>query len=415
MNIYLLIIIVSLGGACALGILARRLNETALNPVLPHEFDGIFDPEKYKKTQAYSREGMKFENISSLISTLITIIFILAGGFNLIDTISRSAGYGPVVTGLIFFAVLAFLGDVLSTPFDIYQTFVIEEKYGFNRTTIPTFIIDKLKGYLLGAVIGGILLSGVLLFFNATGSFAWFLCWLFTVAVMVGIQYIAPVWILPLFNKFTPLEDGELKEKIEAFARENGFELEGIFIIDGSKRSTKANAYFTGFGKKKRIALFDTLVNELTTDELVAVLAHEIGHCKLGHIRKMLITTIIKTGVIFLLMSFFLNSRELFDAFSMEHMSVYAGLVFFALLYTPVSIILSIFSNISSRKHEFEADHFAAEKTGRPESLVTALKKLSASNLSNLTPHPFYVWLEYSHPPVLARIEALRKTSRNLS
>ncbi|WP_027179708.1 M48 family metallopeptidase [Maridesulfovibrio bastinii] len=415
MNIYLLIIIVSLGGACALGILARRLNETALNPVLPQEFDRIFDPEKYKKTQAYSREGMKFENISSLISTLITIIFILAGGFNLIDTISRSAGYGPVVTGLIFFAVLAFLGDVLSTPFDIYQTFVIEEKYGFNRTTIPTFIIDKLKGYLLGAVIGGILLSGVLLFFNATGSFAWFLCWLFTVAVMVGIQYIAPVWILPLFNKFTPLEDGELKEKIEAFARENGFELEGIFIIDGSKRSTKANAYFTGFGKKKRIALFDTLVNELTTDELVAVLAHEIGHCKLGHIRKMLITTIIKTGVIFLLMSFFLNSRELFDAFSMEHMSVYAGLVFFALLYTPVSIVLSIFSNISSRKHEFEADHFAAEKTGRPESLVTALKKLSASNLSNLTPHPFYVWLEYSHPPVLARIEALRKTSRNLS
>lgn len=408
MNTYLLIILVSLGGACALGIIARRLNETALNPELPQEFTGIFDPEKYQKSQSYTREGMRFENINSLFSTIVTIIFIIAGGFNYIDILARGAGYGPVITGLIFFAILALLGDLVSLPFDIYHTFVLEEKFGFNRTTVGTYIADKLKGYLISAILGGILLSGVLLFFNAAGSFAWLWCWLFTVAIMVAVQYVAPVWILPLFNKFTPIEDGELKQRIEQFAADNGFELSGIFIIDGSKRSTKANAYFTGFGKKKRIALFDTLVNELSTDELVAVLAHEIGHSKLGHIRKMLITTIVKTGVIFLLMSFFLESRPLFDAFGMEQMSVYAGLIFFALLYTPVSIVLSIFSNIKSRKHEYEADRYAADKTGNPESLVNALKKLSASNLSNLTPHSFYVWLEYSHPPVLSRIRALR-------
>lgn len=409
MNIYLLIIIVSLGGACALGILAHRLNEKALDPEVPDEFSGIFDPDKYAKSQSYTRVGMKFENINSLFSTLVTIIFILAGGFNLIDSMARSFGYGNIGTGLMFFAILALLSEIISIPFDVYHTFVIEEKFGFNRTTVPTFIVDKLKGYLLSIVLGGILLSGILLFFNAAGSLAWLWCWIFIVAMMLAIQYIAPVWILPLFNKFTPIEDGELKNAIEKFAADNGFELSGIFVIDGSKRSTKANAYFTGFGKKKRIALFDTLIKELSTEELVAVLAHEIGHSKLGHIKKMMITTIIKTGVIFLLMSFFMNNRELFDAFSMEQISVHAGLVFFALLYTPGSIILSIFSNISSRKHEFEADRFAAEKTEQPEMLVSALKKLSESNLSNLTPHPFYVWLEYSHPPVLARIEALRK------
>lgn len=413
MNIYLLIILASLGGVCALGIIARRLNIIALNPALPQEFSGIFDPDKYQKSQAYTREGMNFENISSLFSTLITIAFILAGGFNFVDTLARAAGNGTISTGLIFFGILAVLSEIVSIPFEVYHTFVIEEKFGFNRTTVRTFIMDKLKGYLIGAVLAGILLSGVLLFFDATGSLAWLWCWLFTVALMVAIQYVAPVWILPLFNKFTPIEDGELKQRIEKFAADTGFKLSGIFVIDGSKRSTKSNAYFTGFGKKKRIALFDTLIKELSTDELVAVLAHEIGHSKLGHIRKMLITTIIKTGVIFLLMSFFLSSKGLFEAFSMEHISTYAGLIFFAMLYTPVSIVLSIFSNIESRKHEFEADAFASQKTGHPENLISALKKLSASNLSNLTPHPFYAWLEYSHPPVLARIKALSRQRTN--
>ncbi|WP_320174538.1 M48 family metallopeptidase [Maridesulfovibrio sp.] len=408
MNIYLFIIIFSLAGACLLGIFARQLNRKALSPELPAEFNTTFDADDYRKSQDYTKAGIGFENISSSISTLITILFIVLGGFNTVDLWANGFGYGEIVTGLIFYAGLAILSDLVSLPFSLYSTFVIEEKFGFNKTTLKTFFMDKLKGYLIGGIIGGAILGGVLLFFNAAGSLAWLWCWLFTVLVTLGVQYIAPTWILPLFNKFTPLEDSELKEKIEQFAAENGFELSGIFMIDGSKRSTKANAFFTGFGKKKRIALFDTLINNLSADEIVAVLAHEIGHSKLGHVRKMMTMSIINTGVIFLLMSFFLGNRELFAAFGMQNISVHAGLIFFALLYTPVSIVLSIFSNIRSRKHEFEADAFAAETTHTPKALIEALKKLSVSNLSNLTPHPFYVWLEYSHPPVLKRIEALR-------
>ena len=408
MNIYLLIIIISLAGACLLGIYSRQLNRKALSPKLPAEFAETFDAEEYRKSQDYTKTGIGFENISSSITTIITIMFIILGGFNSVDIWARGFGCGQIITGLIFYAGLAFLSEIMSMPFSLYSTFVIEEKFGFNKTTLKTFFIDKLKGYLIGGVIGAAILSGILLFFNAAGSLAWLWCWIFTVLVTLGVQYIAPTWILPLFNKFTPLEEGELRDKIENFAADNGFELSGIFMIDGSKRSTKANAYFTGFGKKKRIALFDTLIESLSTDELVAVLAHEIGHSKLGHIRKMMIISIINTGAVFLLMSFFLGNKELFAAFGMQNISVHAGLIFFALLYTPVSIVLSIFSNIRSRKHEFEADAFAAETTHTPEALVSALKKLSVSNLSNLTPHPFYVWLEYSHPPVLKRIDALR-------
>lgn len=407
MNIYLFIIMFSLAAVCLLGLISRQLNRKALSPNLPDEFKGVFDAEKYRKSQDYTRAGIGFENISSTFMTLVTLLFIICGGFNLLDIWAAGFGFGEIGTGLIFFAGLAILSDIISLPFALYQTFVIEEKFGFNKTDLKTFIIDKLKGYLLGGIIGGILLSGVLLFFNMAGQFAWAWCWMFIVIVTLAIQYIAPTWILPIFNKFTPLEDGELKDKIEHFAQENGFKISGIFMIDGSKRSTKANAYFTGFGRKKRIALFDTLIKELSTDEIVAVLAHEIGHSKLGHIRKMIIMSIINTGIIFLLMSLFLGNKELFAAFGMQNISVHAGLIFFALLYTPVSAVLAVFSNAKSRKHEFEADNFAAATTKTPSALVSALKKLSASNLSNLTPHPFYVWLEYSHPPVLKRIENL--------
>ncbi len=407
MNIYFFIIIFSLIAVCLLGLVSRQLNRKALSPELPDEFKGTFDADKYRKSQDYTRAGIGFENISSTFMTLMTLLFIICGGFNLLDIWASNFGFGEIGTGLIFFAGLAILSDIISIPFALYQTFVIEEKFGFNKTDLKTFIIDKLKGYLLGGILGGILLSGVLLFFSTAGQFAWAWCWLFIVVATLAIQYIAPTWILPLFNKFTPLEEGELKDKIEHFAQQNGFKISGIFMIDGSKRSTKANAYFTGFGKKKRIALFDTLINELSTDEIVAVLAHEIGHSKLGHIRKMIIMSIINTGIVFLLMSLFLGNKELFAAFGMQNISIHAGLIFFALLYTPISAVLAIFSNAKSRKHEFEADNFAAATTKTPSALISALKKLSASNLSNLTPHPFYVWLEYSHPPVLKRIENL--------
>ncbi|WP_319582037.1 M48 family metallopeptidase [uncultured Pseudodesulfovibrio sp.] len=407
MNIYLAIIIGSLLAAWFLGVLSDRLSAEAMQPSPPDELADVFDESTYAKSQAYTLASMKLSTVSETFNTLVLIAAILAGGFNFLDVVVREAGYGPLVSGLVYIGGLALISSILGTPFEIYHTFVQEKRFGFNNTTPGTFVLDRIKGLVLTAIIGGVLVTGILLFLHKTGPYAWLLCWGFAVALSLGLTYVAPTWILPLFNKFTPLEEGELRTKLEAFAAKAGFELSGIYVMDGSKRSTKGNAFFTGFGKRRRIALFDTLIKEMDADEIVAVLAHEVGHAKLGHIKSMLVTGIVKAGVLFYLMSLFLDSKGLFAAFGMEHMSLYAGLVFFVLLYTPLSLALSVVANAISRKHEFEADAFAARTTGRPEDMISALKKLSASNLSNLTPHPLTVWLEYSHPPVLARIRAL--------
>jgi len=412
MNPYLAIIIVSLLGSWLLGVLSKLLSARAMTPEPPKEFADTFDKETFAKSQKYTRASMRFSTISDTFNTILTIGVILAGGFNWLDIMVRALGFGETLTGLIYIGSLGLLSGIVGLPFEIYHTFVLENRFGFNTTTIGTFIADRIKSLFLSMIIGGVLIAGVLLFFQKTGDQAWLLCWGFAVAVTLGLTYIAPTWILPLFNKFTPMEDGELRQGIEAYTRDAEFELTGIFVMDGSKRSTKGNAFFTGFGKRKRIALFDTLIKEQTTDEIVAVLAHEVGHSKCGHIKKRLAVGILKTGVVFYLMSIFLESPGLFAAFGMEHMSVYAGLLFFVLLYTPVSLVLSVISNLVSRKHEFEADKFASETTGKPEAMISALKKLSASNLSNLTPHPLTVWLEYGHPPVVSRIKALSAASK---
>ncbi|WP_338669844.1 M48 family metallopeptidase [Pseudodesulfovibrio methanolicus] len=407
MNIYLAIIIGSLLAAWFLGVLSDRLSARAMRPAPPEELADVFDAETYARSQAYTLASMKFSTVSETFNTLILVLAILAGGFNLLDVLVRTAGFGPLATGLAYIAALALISGVIGLPFEIYHTFVLEKRFGFNTTTPGTFVLDRIKGLVLGAVIGGALVAGLLLFLRETGPYAWLLCWGFAVLLSLGLTYVAPTWILPLFNKFTPLEEGELRGKLMAFADKAGFELSGIFVMDGSKRSTKGNAFFTGFGKRRRIALFDTLIKEMDADEIVAVLAHEVGHARLGHIKKRLATGILKAGAVFYLMSLFLDSAGLFAAFGMEHMSLYAGLVFFVLLYTPLSLALGVVANAVSRKHEFEADAFAARTTGRPDAMISALKKLSASNLSNLTPHPLTVWLEYGHPPVLARIRAL--------
>jgi STE24 endopeptidase len=272
-----------------------------------------------------------------------------------------------------------------------------------------TFILDKLKGILLRALIGIPLLAGILAFFIYAGDWAWLYAWLVVTAFTLLMQYIAPTWIMPLFNKFTPLEEGELRNEIEEYTKKVDFSLKGLFVIDGSKRSSKSNAFFTGFGKNKRVALYDTLIENHTIKELVAVLAHEIGHYKKKHIVKGMVISIVHSAVLFFLLSIFLNEQGLFDAFYMDQMTVYAGLVFFGMLYAPIEMILSIFMQMSSRKHEFEADAYAVETTGNQADMISTLKKLSKDNLSNLTPHPWYVFLNYSHPPVLQRIEAIKE------
>ncbi|MGJ8677906.1 MAG: M48 family metallopeptidase [Akkermansiaceae bacterium] len=408
-----LFIIIALFALWKLDLIATLLNLKALDPQLPEEFKGIYDDQKYAKSQQYTRVSAKFSIVTSTISLMILLGFWFAGGFGYVDTLVRSFGFGETVTGLLFIGIL-FLGNMLlSLPSEIYDTFVIEEKFGFNKTTPKTFIIDHLKGLLLGVIIGAPLLAMVLWIFNSIEN-AWLWAWLAFTAFQLLMTYLAPTYILPLFNKFKPMEDGELKSAIQAMSKKCDFPLTEIHVMDGSKRSTKSNAFFTGFGKRKKIALFDTLIDNHGTDELLGVLAHEVGHFKKKHIIQKMIFSFVQTAVIFFLLGLVTDqsspfARELFDAFGVNEISTYAGLIFFTLLFSPVSRLLAIFGNLSSRKHEFEADAYAADIQGTPKHLISALKKLAADNLSNLTPHPLPVFLDYSHPPMLVRIQALKK------
>ena len=408
MNLYLVIILVILIGQYLLSLVVDRVNIKHLNPVLPNEFKGFYDEDKYAKSQRYARENSTFGLIQGTISNAITIPFILLGGFNTIDKVARSAGYGPIITGLLFVGILALLSGIIGLPFAVYDNFVIEEKYGFNKSTVKTFILDLIKSVLLSIIIGAPLFALIVWFFRETGTLAPLYTWAMVTLFQLFMMLIAPTFIMPLFNKFTPLEEGELKDNLEKYARENDFHLKGIYKMDESKRTSKPNAFFTGFGKSRRIVLYDTLIEKYTNDELLTTLAHEMGHYKLKHMPKMVIAAILETGFIFFTLSLFINNSELFAAFKMENLSVYASLVFFGFLYSPISTIISIVMNIFSRKREYEADRFAVETTGKGEEMITALKKLSIDTLSNLTPHPLKVFFYHSHPPVLARIQAIK-------
>ncbi len=409
MNVYLLIILFIIVGNYLLDIVVEILNVRHAKTGLPEEFGDYYDPQEYKKTQNYLKENTRFEIITSTITTPITVAFILIGGFNFVDQIARGFQFGPIPTGLIFAGILMLASQIISIPFSAYSTFVIEEKYGFNQTTVRTFILDILKAWLLAVMIGGTLFAIVLWFFGKAANWAWVYCWIVVVVFQIVLTFFAPVLILPLFNKFYPLGDGELKAAIENYTRSQDFKIKGVFKMDASKRSTKTNAFFTGFGKFRRIVLFDTLIGKHSVDELVAILAHEIGHYKKKHIVKSILMSIITTGLMFFLISFFLNNEGLFSAFRMQRISIYASLIFFVFLYAPINMVISIFSKMLSRKREYEADAYAVETHGKPESMISALKKLTADNLSNLTPHPLKVFLSYSHPPVLERIRAIRR------
>ena len=409
MNIYLVIILSIIVGDYLLDVVVETLNVRNAKTDLPQEYEGYYNAEEYKKAQNYLKENTRFEIIASTITTPITVAFILIGGFNFVDQIARSFQFGPISTGLIFGGILALASQIVSIPFSVYSTFVVEEKYGFNRTTVRTFVLDILKTWLLAIIIGASLFSVVLWFFGKAGNWAWMYCWVVVVLVQIALTFFAPVVILPLFNKFYPLEDGNLKAAIENYARSQNFKMKGVFKMDASKRSTKTSAFFTGFGKFRRIVLFDTLVEKYSVDELVSILAHEMGHYKKKHIFKSILMSIITTGLMFFLISFFINNEGLFSAFKMQNTSIYASLIFFAFLYAPMNMAISIFSQMLSRKREYEADAYAVATYRKPESMISALKKLTVDNLSNLTPHPLKVFLSYTHPPVLERIRAIRR------
>lgn len=409
MNIYAIIILATICISYILDLITEYLNLKSLRETLPEEFENVYDQEKYRKSQEYTRVRTKFGFITSTFSLALMLTFWFAGGFNWLDQIVRGWDLDSITTGVFYIGILILARSILSLPFSIYSTFVIEEKFGFNKTTPKTFLLDLLKGTLLGIVIGGAVLAGVLAFFEYAGANAWLYCWIAITLFTLFMQFIAPTWIMPLFNKFTPLEDGDLRSAILSYAKSVQFPLENLFVMDGSKRSSKSNAFFTGFGKHKRIALFDTLIEKHSIQELVAVLAHEIGHYKKKHILQSMIISVIHMGVMLFLLSIFLSHEGLFTAFYMDEMSIYAGLIFFGMLFSPIEEILSVVMQLFSRKNEFEADRFAVETTREHESMINALKKLSVHNLSNLTPHPLYVFFNYSHPPVLERIKAIRE------
>jgi STE24 endopeptidase len=408
MNMYLAVILTVIVLHYLLELIADWLNVKNISDVLPDEFVDVYAADKYKESQNYLKDKTSFGIVSETFSLALTIPFILIGGFNYVDTLARAPGYGGILTGLLFAGIFLLVGKIIGIPFSLYDTYVIEEKYGFNKTKPRTFVMDIVKALLLTALIGGPIFAGILFLFDSFGSMAWLYCWLGLTAVQLFLMFISPLVIMPLFNKYVPLEEGELRTAIEKYAKAQDFKMKGVFKMDGSRRSSKSNAFFTGFGKSRRIVLFDTLIERHTVPELVAVIAHEMGHYKKGHIISGMIRSVLHTGLMLGLLSLFINNPGLFEAFKMEELSIYASLIFFGFLYTPIGMLIGIAETALSRKHEYEADAFAVETCGSADDLIAGLKRLSVDNLSNLIPHPLTVFLSYSHPPILKRIAALK-------
>ncbi len=407
MNMVGIFILIALIFEFALHRLSEVLNLRSASTELPDVFKDLFDPQHYARAQDYLRVRTRFVWISSGVFLAATLAFWLSGGFGFLDDGVRSLDRGPILSGLIYVGALWIGRSILAVPFQAYTVFVIEERFGFNRTNLKTFLTDGVKALFVSVLLGAPLLAGVLALFEHAGPRAWLYGWALAVFFMAGIQFVTPRFILPLFNKFTSLEEGELRAAIFHYARSIRFPLENVFVMDGFRRSTKSNAFFTGFGKHRRIVLFDTLIRAHTIPELVAILAHETGHYRKNHVLKNLAFGAVHSGALLFVFSYALRSPVLFEAFFVQQPSVYAGLALFFLLLRPVELLLGLLLNIVSRSHEREADRFAVETTNDRNALVSALKKLSADNLSNLSPHPLYVALSYSHPPIQQRIRAI--------
>ncbi len=407
MNWIAAVIVAGIGGELLLSALADYLNRKSMRTELPPEFVGWHDPDRYRNAQRYQMANTRFGWVTALINYALLLGIWLGGGYALLDQWVRSWDLPPVPSGLLFIGTLGSLIFLVSLPLRLYRTFVIEEGFGFNRTTWVTFVTDRIKGLALTVLLGTPLLAGILAFFEYAGPMAWLYGWLAVSLYLLIVQIAAPAWIMPIFNKFTPLEPGELRQAILAYARSIRFPLKNVFIMDGSRRSAKSNAFFTGFGRSRRIVLFDTLVENHSPAELVAVLAHEMGHYRKKHVGWSLIAGILQAGLMLYLLSLLIETPELYAAFYVQTPSVYAGLVFFAYLYAPVEFFTGILMRMLSRRNEYQADRFAVETTGDRHAMIDALKKLSVQNLSNLLPHRLYVFLNHSHPPVLHRIRAI--------
>ena len=389
--------------------LSTILNMKSISAILPEGFEKVYNKNKYAKSQKYLKINSQFSLFSSSFSFFIIMIIIHFGVFGFLDDFVRAKSSNSIYSGLVFFGILFIINDIINLPFSFFKNFVIEEKFGFNKMTISIFIKDKLKSYLLVFFIGGITMFSILSFFYYFETYGWLIVWIFLTIFSIIIQPIFIHFIAPMFNKFTPLNDGELKSAITKYSKKINFPISRIDVMDGSKRSNHSNAYFTGFGKSKRIALFDTLINNHSTEEIVSVVAHEAGHYKKKHIFFGMILGVIQTGLMLFLFNFIINEVALYKVFGVSEPSIYSGLVFFGLLFTPINMILSLISLSISRKNEFEADQYALDTTNNPQALISMLKGLASDNLSHLTPHPFTVFLQYTHPPIYERVKKIEK------
>ena len=383
------------------------LNARKYGDPVPSGLEDVYEKDEYERSMKYKKVNYRFAILTGAFSFIIIMFMFFLDGFAFADQLARNISSSPIVVALLFFGGLMLASDLINIPFSIYDTFVIEEKFGFNKTTVKTFILDKLKGWILGALIGGGILALIIWFYQLTGKNFWIYAWILVSVFSVFMNMFYSTLIVPLFNKQTPLEEGELRDAINEVSVKVGFKLNNIFVIDGSKRSAKANAYFAGLGAKKRVVLYDTLIEDLETDEIVGVLAHEIGHYKKKHTISGMILSIVQTGVILFILSLFVGSPVLSQALGTEIPSFHIGLIAFGILYSPISMILGIGMNMMSRKNEYQADRFAADNFDGT-SLINALKKLSGKNLSNLTPNSIYVFFNYSHPTLFQRMQALK-------
>ena len=407
MNGIFWVILITLILNFSVGLFSTILNVLSLKSIPPVELEDVYQGEEYRKSQRYTRVQSLFGLTGSTIKFVLLLTFWLSGGFNYIDQTVRLMEWNEIWNGVAFFGILATFVLILNIPLGLYSTFVIEQRFGFNRTTYSTFVLDTLKGVFLYIIIGIPLLIGILYFFEYSGPLSWLYVWIFLTVISFVISIIGPIWIMPIFNKFTPLESGELRNAIVEYAKKVNFTYGNIYVIDGSKRSAHSNAFFTGFGKTKRIALFDTLIEQLSTDEIVSVIAHEVGHNKKRHVVSGMALGVLHTGVLLFLFSLVMENQSLFEAFSMKSTSIYASIVFFGLLFTPIELIISPVMHFISRRNEYQADQWAVETTTSKNNLISGLKKLAAENLANLSPHPAFVMLNYSHPPLFNRVASI--------
>jgi STE24 endopeptidase len=399
-------------GILVLGFVAEKflsyLNIKRPVPAIPKTLDQYISHQKLLESKSYQWANFRFGLLTSTTVFVLTIAFIYFGVFGWLDIFLKQYINHPILLSLVYFGVVFIGSDIISIPFDYYQTFVIEEKFGFNKSTKKTYFSDKIKGYLISLLIGGALLGTLLWLIHQMGKDFWWQFWLVSGVFMVLVNMFYTAWFLPLFNKLTPLEEGELKKSIVRYASSVNFPLDNILVMDGSKRSAKANAFFSGFGKRKKVVLFDTLIEQHTPDELVAVLAHEIGHYKKKHIVWSMLTSVLQVGILLFILAQFIHSEQMSLALGGNAMAIHLNIIGFTILFSPISSILGIGMNLMSRKNEFEADAFAKETyDGKP--LAEALKTLSVNSLSNINPHPWYVFINYSHPPLLQRLERLEK------